>query len=272
MDSHSMNPDLDLQRLSVKGLEVAYRQRTGVSTPESPPVLFIHGLGSSSREMLYLAEDDALHKRTVLFVDLPGFGESDKPGSWSYSVEDQADLLATVIRTLVPGPVAIVGHSMGGSTAIATATRHPDVVDRLIVAEPNLDSGTGELSGHIARQEESKFVDRGYRALVYQIRRSAERGDTVASRFLVTLLQASPIALHRSAVSLRSERSPTLREQFEALHIARAMVSGARTPPLIPPLADPTITHYLIADAGHVMMIENPDAFAIAVSSALTAT
>lgn len=264
-----MNPEV--QRVTINGIGIACFQRD-VAGPEGSPLLFVHGLGSSSREMLYLSQDNALRSSALFFVDFPGFGSSDKPKSWSYSIEDQADTLAAFISARVSGAVTIVGHSMGGSIAIATAMRHPHLVSRLIVAEPNLDPGKGGLSGHIARQSESRFVERGYRALVYQTRRQAERGDAVASRFLVTLQEASPIALHRSAVSLRAHRSPTLREQFEAIDIPRVTITGANTPPLDPPLTDPEITHYLIDHAGHVMMVENPEAFAIAVRSALATT
>ncbi|HYH13512.1 MAG TPA: alpha/beta hydrolase, partial [Thermomicrobiales bacterium] len=102
-----------------------------------------------------------------------------------------------------------------------------------------------------------------------QTEREAGRGDIVATRFLDTVKQASPVALHRSAVSLRANRSPTLREQLEALAIPRTVIWGAETPPLTPPLANPAIRHELIPDAGHVMMIENPEGFADAIGRAL---
>ncbi len=173
-------------------------------------VVVLHGLGSSSRDLLYLADHPALAHRPMLFIDAAGHGESDRPSDWSYTMENHADAVAELLGAFDLSSVAFVGHSMGGSIGIALATRHPGRIASLVAAEPNLDPGEGSLSGHIARQSESRFVDRGYRALVYQTQREAERGSTVAARFLVTLKQASPIALHRSAVSLRAERSPDL--------------------------------------------------------------
>lgn len=259
----------EMQYIRIDGLRVAWHRRNAVGSTNHQPLMIVHGLGSSSREFRYLANKASLAARTLLFIDFPGYGASDKPDSWSYSMEDQADTLASVIETLVEGPVDLVGHSMGGSIAIATATRRRDVINRLVVAEPNLDPGVGELSVHIASQSETRFVERGYRALVHQTRREATRGDNAAARFLVTLEQASPVALHRSSVSLLAGRSPTFREQLESLDTPRATITGANTPPLVPALSDPRIVHYLVENAGHVMMVENPDAFAVAVNAAI---
>lgn len=258
-------------RTAIDGIGVAWLETSPGEQVERTPVAVLHGLGSSSREFQYLAELPGFARRRLVLIDVPGFGDSDKPDDWTYTMEDQVDLLAALLRPIAASPLALVGHSMGGSIAIALATRHPDLAERLIVAEPNLDPGTGTLSGHIARQTEAVFVARGYQRLLYQTRREAARGDLVASRFLITLEQASPIALHRSAVSLRAERSPAHREQLEALTIPRTLLWGSRTPPLDPSLNDAAIAIDVIPDAGHVMMTEQPAAFAKAVLRALEA-
>jgi len=257
------------RRTDIDGFAIAWLGASPDAPVELPPIVVLHGLGSSSREFTYLAELAGFARRRLILVDIPGFGDSDKPSDWSYTMEDQADLLSTFLDRVASGAVALVGHSMGGSIGIAMATRYPHLVERLIVAEPNLDPGTGSLSGHIARQPESGFVKRGYDRLVYQTQREAGRGDLVASRFLATLKQASPRAMHRAAVSLRLERSPTFREQLETLTIPRTLIWGANTPALDPPLADPAIAVEVIPDAGHVMMTEQPTAFAEAIRRAL---
>lgn len=262
---------LERHRTTIDGIAVSWLGTTPEEAAHDVPIAALHGLGSSSREFTYLATAPGFEHRRLILFDIPGFGDSDRPSDWTYAMEAQADLLAALLEQVANGPVALVGHSMGGSIGIALAARHPDLVDRLIVAEPNLDPGTGTLSGHIARQPEAAFVERGYRRLLYQTRREAARGSLVASRFLATLEQASPVALHRSAVSLRADRSPTLREQFEALTIPRTLLWGARTPRIDPPLADPGIAIDVIPDAGHVMMTEQPAAFAEAIVRALEA-
>lgn len=260
---------LTRHRTEIDGIGIAWIEATPVDAIDAPPVVVLHGLGSSSREFTYLTGVPGLDRRRLILVDIPGFGDSDKPANWTYAMEAQADIIAALVGRVAISPVALVGHSMGGSIAIALAHQHPELVQRLIVAEPNLDPGTGTLSGHIARQPEASFAARGYQRLVYQTRREAARGDRVAGRFLVTLEQASPVALHRCAVSLRADREPTFRARLERLSIPRTLVWGALTPPLDPPLADPAIEVEVIPDAGHVMMTEQPAAFAAAILHAL---
>lgn len=156
---------------------------------------------------------------------------------------------------------------MGGSIAIALADTRPDLVTRLTVAEPNLDPGRGTLSNHIIRRPESEFVERGYAMLVRGMQQQANRGDTNAAIFLGTVLQASPIALHRAATSLLAERTPSFREQFMHARIPRTFIAGARSYDVDPSDLTPHgIAFVEIPNAGHVMMDDAPNAFAQAVA------
>jgi pimeloyl-ACP methyl ester carboxylesterase len=256
-------------RTVVDGIGIAWTRITATSDPSDSPVVFLHGLGASMDAFSEVALHPALSSHERILVDLPGYGGSDRPDGWSYAIEAQADLLWTLLREIAFHPVALVGHSMGGSIAIALASRHPGMVARLVVAEPNLDPGGGVYSRHISRQSERVFVDRGYRALVYQARRQAERGAVGAVGYAASLERASPLALHRSAVSLVAERAPTFREQLATLAIPRTLLWGELTTPLDQPLADPAIDRVTIPDAGHDLMAENPAGFTSAVQRAL---
>lgn len=168
---------------------------------------WIHGLGSSSIQAFAQASrQPAPTGTTSLLIDLAGHGTSDKPTAWSYTVEDHARVVSQVLAKIVGLPVTLLGHSM----AIACAVSFPGAVERLIVADPSLDPGFGPLSAHIASQSEERFVERGYTALVRAPERYAARGDVAAQAFLPSLLQASPVALHRSARSLGKTRTPSI--------------------------------------------------------------
>ncbi|HEV2127866.1 MAG TPA: alpha/beta hydrolase [Thermomicrobiales bacterium] len=233
------------------------------------PIVCLHGLGASSLDFAWLATWPAFRHMRLLLIDAAGHGASDRPDDWPYSIEAHAELIVGLLREIAGTPVALVGHSMVCSMAIALAHRHPGLVDRLVLAEPNLDPGTGTLSGHVARQREERFVTRGYAALVYQTERTAARGDLVAAGFLQSLRLASPMVIHRSAVSLRAERLPTFHEQLETMTLPRTLLRGKRTPPLAPPLSTTAIQQVVIPGAGHQMMIDNPDAFATSIRTAI---
>ncbi len=83
----------------------------------------------------------ALERRhRVVAVDLLGFGGSEKPAS-GYSMEDQADLVAEALSRLEVEGATVVGHSLGGTVAVALAEQSPDLVARLVIVDqaPNND-------------------------------------------------------------------------------------------------------------------------------------
>jgi pimeloyl-ACP methyl ester carboxylesterase len=253
---------------AVDGITLSWHERSGHDR-NAPTIVFLHGLGASSRDFWWLAHHPALALKRLLAIDAIGHGGSEGPPGAPCTIEQHAALVAALLQEISPSPVTLVGHSMGGSMAILVACRHATLVARLVVAEPHLDPGVGTFSGHIARQSEERFAARGYPALVYQTERAAVRGDTVAAGFLPSLREASPIVMHRSAVSLRAERSPTFREHLLAARMPRMMLWGDRTPPLSPPLVSTAVRQVTIPAAGHHMMLDNPDGFAGAIRDAI---
>ncbi|HEX5609328.1 MAG TPA: alpha/beta hydrolase [Solirubrobacterales bacterium] len=70
----------------------------------------------------------------VVAVDLLGHGGSEKPGS-GYTPENQAKLVAEAMEELGVSGAEVVGHSLGGSVAVALAEQSPDLVDRVVIVD-----------------------------------------------------------------------------------------------------------------------------------------
>ena len=113
---------------------------------EGPRVIFLHGLFGQGRNFTQIAKALLPDLRSVL-VDLPNHGQS--PWSETTDYEVVADAVAAWLRSTYAGEPAshVVGHSMGGKVAMALALRHPDLVDRLVVADisPATSEGAGEF-------------------------------------------------------------------------------------------------------------------------------
>jgi pimeloyl-ACP methyl ester carboxylesterase len=97
-----------------------------------PPLLILHGLFGSAtnwRTMARkLAADHAVHA-----LDLRNHGASPWAESMTYT--DMADDVRHYIEQHGLGSVSVMGHSMGGKTAMVLALAFPDLVERLIVVD-----------------------------------------------------------------------------------------------------------------------------------------
>jgi pimeloyl-ACP methyl ester carboxylesterase len=113
-----------------------------VAGPEDgPPVVFLHGVSGIAQTWSWLPPGITAGRRIVL-VDLRGHGGSDRPGS--YLLDDYAEDVAEVLRTVVRRPAVLVGHSLGGSVAWTVAQRHPELVAAAFLEDPPLLMGLPE--------------------------------------------------------------------------------------------------------------------------------
>jgi pimeloyl-ACP methyl ester carboxylesterase len=102
-----------------------------------PPVVFLHGFMMSQfiwGETLRILDGG----RRMVAIDLPGFGESDRPdpSGFAYDLPSFAKVVAEVLDTLRAPVAEFVGHSLGGAVALTLAGRSPDRVSRLALISP----------------------------------------------------------------------------------------------------------------------------------------
>lgn len=111
-----------------------------------PDLLIVHGLYGSGRNWGAIAKRMALTRR-VISVDQRNHGSS--PWFDTHSYEDMVSDLAEVIEAQGVS-MDVLGHSMGGKAAMALALTHPNLVNRLIVADIAPVSYSHDQSQHIA--------------------------------------------------------------------------------------------------------------------------
>jgi len=100
------------------------------------PVVLFHGTAAWSE--LWRGTSDALATAGfhVIALDLPPFGFSDRPGS--YTRQDQAARINDVLGALKVAPAIIVGHSFGAGAATELAIRYPDRARALVLVDAAL--------------------------------------------------------------------------------------------------------------------------------------
>lgn len=101
----------------------------------APTLVFLHYFGGSSRTWSEVIA--RLSSRyACLAPDLRGFGESE-PTARGYGVSDYADDVIEMIAESNIKSYVLVGHSMGGKIALATAARRPANLHSLMLLAPS---------------------------------------------------------------------------------------------------------------------------------------
>jgi pimeloyl-ACP methyl ester carboxylesterase len=102
-----------------------------------PAVVMIHGLGATKVSFLPTLAALAPHHRAIA-VDLPGFGDSDKPIMAPYNAPYFAETMTALLDALELDRADFAGNSMGGRIAIEVGLRSPERVRRIALLAPSL--------------------------------------------------------------------------------------------------------------------------------------
>jgi pimeloyl-ACP methyl ester carboxylesterase len=100
---------------------------------DGPVVVLVHGLGGRAEDWRNLAPYIAKAGFRVYLPDLIGYGRSQKPRDFSYSVHDEAAVVLDFLDALRLQQVDLGGWSMGGAIVQHVAADHPERVRRLML-------------------------------------------------------------------------------------------------------------------------------------------
>ena len=115
-----------MPKLRIRDIDLYYE-----TTGQGETILFLHGLGSSTRDWEEQVSFFSKHYRVVT-CDMRGHGQSDKlhgPYSMALFAADAAEL----IKALGLEPAHVVGISMGGMIAFQLAVSNPELVKSLTI-------------------------------------------------------------------------------------------------------------------------------------------
>jgi pimeloyl-ACP methyl ester carboxylesterase len=118
--------------VAVDGAKVHYQEFGDVT---APTILLIHGYTASVyvwKTAAPILADAGFH---IIAVDLLGFGYSDKPAAFDYSIQSQARMVSRFMNRLGIGKATIAGSSYGGAVAATIALDYPERVGKLILVD-----------------------------------------------------------------------------------------------------------------------------------------
>ena len=118
------NQAMNSEFVEVDGLRLHYRTHG-----EGDPVLLLHGWPTSSYLWRHVMEP--MNGNRVIALDLPGFGQSDKPLDASYSFRFYEKLLNNLLEVLGIERIGLAVHDLGGPVGLYWACRNPERLSRL---------------------------------------------------------------------------------------------------------------------------------------------
>ena len=241
------------------------------------PVVFIHGLIGT----LQLPElSAAFAAGRFLAPDLLGYGALRQVPAGAIDLPAQVEHLQRVIEAQFPGEaVHLVGHSVGGAVAMLFAQAHGERVRSLVSVEGNFSLDDAFWSAAVARMsaaEACAMLD-GFRAdPAAWLARAGVEVDAhrlnIAERWLAQQPASTLQAMARSVVALTAPDSyrEGLRRVFAAHPVHLLAGARSRAGWHVPAWAEQAAASQTqIADAGHLPMLERPQAFLDAVRHVL---
>jgi pimeloyl-ACP methyl ester carboxylesterase len=253
---------------------------------DGAPLVLVHGLGGSATNWLALVPS-LLPGRRLLVPELPGHGGSE-PLPAAPSLSAYADRIGLLLEREGLTRAAVVGHSLGGAIALRLAIRRPELVSALgLAGAAGISSGhrraryaltvTGilkpgrKIAPHRARVAQSAFLKR----LVFG-RWGAADPPALSPELVDAFLSGPP--QHTDTVS--AAKALVLddpRPDLERVRCPSLVLWGARDQQL--PVEDAfdyarrlRARLRVIADCGHLLIGERPDACADAIGGFLVSS
>lgn len=131
------HPNVDWSRHEIaieQGVRLAVF-RCGRTEPGAPTLVLLHGLGHWSQAAWDRMAAELSDDFRLIAVDLPGFGESDKPDV-RYDLRFFTETMAALIERLDVDRFGLVGHSLGGLIAASYAAQRPERIALLALIDP----------------------------------------------------------------------------------------------------------------------------------------
>ncbi|WP_175882559.1 alpha/beta hydrolase [Burkholderia sp. BCC0044] len=225
---------------------------------ERAPVVFLHGFGSTKEDYADIVRHRAFDGRPFIAYDAPGCGETRCADPSNVSIPFFVETALNVIDRMGFARFHVVGHSMGGLTALMLAHRYPQRVLSFVDIEGNLAPEDCFLSRQVvdyprdsAEQFFDDFIDRTHQAPAY--------ASALYAASLRHKVRAGAVgAIFRSMVEL-SDHGDLMRK-FLGLPCPRMFMYGEQNASLsyLSAIEAHGVVLAEIPDCGHFPMYSNP--------------
>ncbi|WOH63766.1 alpha/beta hydrolase [Bradyrhizobium sp. BWA-3-5] len=188
------------------------------------PIVFLHGFGSTKEDYADIVRHEALAAHSFLAYDAPGCGETHCADLSAVSIPFLLKTARTVIEHFKLDRFHLVGHSMGGLTALLLAHQYPEQVLSFVDIEGNLAPEDCFLSRQIVQYPEQN-AERFFAAFIERTRHMPAYASALYASALHYKVRAGAVpGIFRSMVEMSD--SDELIEKFNSLSCPRMFMYG----------------------------------------------
>lgn len=224
----------------------------------SAPVIFIHSLAGNTQQWSAQLNHVRTTRRAIA-LDLRGHGQSLSPADGDYGIDSMAQDVQIVVEQLGLERFILVGHSMGGSVAVAYAGAYPERVTGLLLVDPSGDSTqlpAEEMQQYLGALESDAYstVIEGYWNQI--LTGSTEMTETKVMQDLRDTPKATVVGVFQELFSynpvpaLKGYNGPKL-----------SVITALNETPVSLHNLVPNLPHKKITGTGHWLQMDKPEEF-----------
>jgi pimeloyl-ACP methyl ester carboxylesterase len=257
--------------------------------PGAPVLALIHGWPTSSIDWFDVAGKLSARFR-VCALDFPGYGFSDKPQGWGYSLARDAELVEFYLSEVIGAEAAVVvGHDRGDSVALLHASRCAEGrsavrLEHLVLSNGNIFLPLSNLTDAQRRILDASGADIGAALTPSQLAAGMgastftpprEPGDPEVEALTATFAHDEGVNVLHETIQYLFERAQDEQRWLSALAEAPFPVTviwglyDTVSPPRVASyvwneylmLRPPGNRLYFIPDANHYLQVDRPEAF-----------
>jgi pimeloyl-ACP methyl ester carboxylesterase len=121
---------------AIKTLEVDSYEMAYLENGQGLPLVLVHGSLNDYRSWTFQMAAFGAHYRTIAVSLRQCYPEKGNGPVENFSLHRHADDLAVFVNALGSGPVHLAAHSRGGDVALIMASKHPELIRSLVLADP----------------------------------------------------------------------------------------------------------------------------------------
>ena len=266
------------RRLAINGVASLITECGDSAATEA--IVCLHGVPGSGRDFESLLPSLGRLGRTIA-IDLPGFGQADKPSDFPYSVEGYQTWLEPALRELQVERAHLVLHDFGGPIGLLWAAMHPDQFASVTLLATGVLTGyRWHLLGRLWRRPGlGEFLQRRTSPRLFRLWMRRGNGGGLDRDWLDRLIEedddatrAATLALYRATDDPGSDLVGKSLAPYERPAL---VIWGRKDPYVAPHYASaqrrpfPTAEILIWPDAGHWPHVQHPQRAAEAISAFL---